>query len=41
MRNNEFYDQHSETNVMHVLFNLLRIRGLYMFPALLSQPQEV
>jgi hypothetical protein len=32
--------QHSETNVMHFLFNLLRIRGLYMFQALLAHPQE-
>jgi hypothetical protein len=23
--------QHSETNVMHFLFNLSRIKGLYMF----------
>jgi hypothetical protein len=23
--------QYSETNVMHFLFNLLRIKGLYMF----------
>jgi hypothetical protein len=33
-------DQYSETNVMHILFNLLRIRGLYMFRALLVHPQE-
>jgi hypothetical protein len=33
--------QYSETNVMHFLFNLLRIKGLYMFRALLAQPQEV
>jgi hypothetical protein len=26
---------------MHFLFNLLRIKGLYMFPALLAHPQEV
>jgi hypothetical protein len=32
--------QYSETNVMHFLFNLLRIKGLYMFRALLAQPQE-
>jgi hypothetical protein len=25
---------------MHFLFNLLRIKGLYMFPALLVHPQE-
>jgi hypothetical protein len=33
--------QYSETNVMHFLFSLLRIKGLYMFPALLAHPQEV
>jgi hypothetical protein len=33
--------QYSETNVMHFLFNLLRIKGLYMFRALLAHPQEV
>jgi hypothetical protein len=33
--------QYSETNVMHVLFNLLRIKGLYTFRALLAHPQEV
>jgi hypothetical protein len=33
--------QYSETNVMHVLFNLPRIKGLYMFRALLAHPQEV
>jgi hypothetical protein len=32
--------QYSETNVMHVLFNLLRIKGIYMFRALLAHPQE-
>jgi hypothetical protein len=32
--------QYSETNVIHFLFNLLRIKGLYMFPALLAHPQE-
>jgi hypothetical protein len=26
--------QFSETNVMHFLFSLLRIKGLYMFPSL-------
>jgi hypothetical protein len=26
---------------MHFLFNLLRIRGLYMFQALLAHPQEM
>jgi hypothetical protein len=33
--------QYSETNVMHFLFNLLSIKGLYMFRALLPHPQEV
>jgi hypothetical protein len=28
--------QYSETNVMHFLFNLLRIKFLYMFRALLA-----
>jgi hypothetical protein len=32
--------QYGETNVMHFLFNLLRIKGLYMFRALLAHPQE-
>jgi hypothetical protein len=32
--------QYSETNVMHFLFNLLRIKSLYMFRALLAHPQE-
>jgi hypothetical protein len=32
--------QYSETNVMHFLFNLLRIKGLYMFRAILAHPQE-
>jgi hypothetical protein len=32
--------QYSETNVMHLLLNLLRIKGLYMFWALLAHPQE-
>jgi hypothetical protein len=32
--------QYSETNVMHVSFSLLRIKGLYTFRALLSHPQE-
>jgi hypothetical protein len=32
--------QYSETNVMHFLFSLLRINGLYMFRALLAHPQE-
>jgi hypothetical protein len=33
--------QYSETNVMHFLFSLLRIKGLYIFWALLAHPQEV
>jgi hypothetical protein len=32
--------QYSETNVMYFLFNLLRINGIYMLQALLTQPQE-
>jgi hypothetical protein len=32
--------QYSETNVMHFLFSLLRINGLYMFRALLAHLQE-
>jgi hypothetical protein len=32
--------QYSETNVMHLLFNLLRIKGLYIFRALVAHPQE-
>jgi hypothetical protein len=31
---------YSETNVMHFLFNLLRIKGLDMFRALLAHPQK-
>jgi hypothetical protein len=31
--------QYSETNVMHFLFSLLSIKGLYMFRALLAHPQ--
>jgi hypothetical protein len=34
------HSQHSETNVMHFLFILLRIKGLYIFRALLAYPQE-
>jgi hypothetical protein len=34
-------NQYSETNGMHFLFNLLRIKSLYMFRALLPHPQEV
>jgi hypothetical protein len=37
---NRSADQYNETNVMHFLFNLLRINGLYMFRALLAHPQE-
>jgi hypothetical protein len=33
--------QYSETNVMHVSFNLLRNKSLYMCRALLVHPQEV
>jgi hypothetical protein len=33
--------QYSETNVMQILLNLLRIKDLYMFQALLAHPQEV
>jgi hypothetical protein len=33
-------DQYNETNVMHFLFDLLRIKGLYMFRALLAHPHE-
>jgi hypothetical protein len=32
--------QYSETNVMHFLFNLFRITGLYIFRALLAHPHE-
>jgi hypothetical protein len=33
-------NQHSETNVMQFLLNVLRIKGLDMFRALLAHPQE-
>jgi hypothetical protein len=33
--------QYSETNVMHFLFSLFRINSVYMFWALLADPQEV
>jgi hypothetical protein len=33
--------QYSETNVIHFLFSLLRIKDLYTFRALLAHPQEV
>jgi hypothetical protein len=32
--------QYNETKVMHFSFNLLRIKSLYMFRALLAHPQE-
>jgi hypothetical protein len=32
--------QYNETSVMHFSFNLLRIKSLYMFRALLAHPQE-
>jgi hypothetical protein len=32
--------QYSETNVMHFLFSLLRIKGVCMFRTLLAHPQE-
>jgi hypothetical protein len=32
--------QYNETNVMHFLFNVLKVKGLYMFRALLAHPQE-
>jgi hypothetical protein len=36
----ESFYQHKETNVMHFMFSLLRIRGLYMFRGLLAHRQE-
>src|SRR5215510_6150607 len=33
--------QYNETNVIHFSFNLLRMKGLYMFRASLAHPQEV
>jgi hypothetical protein len=33
--------QHNETNVMHFSFNLLRIKGFYLFRALPAHLQEV
>jgi hypothetical protein len=33
--------QCDKTNVMHFLFNLLRIKGLYMYRAVLAHPQVV
>jgi hypothetical protein len=32
--------QHSETNVMHFLFILLKIKGLYIFRELIAHLQE-
>jgi hypothetical protein len=32
--------QNNETNVMHFSFSLLKIKGFYMFRALLAHPQE-
>jgi hypothetical protein len=32
--------QYNETNEMHFSFSVLRIKGLYMFRALLVHPQE-
>jgi hypothetical protein len=36
-----FIYRYSETSVMHVLLNLLTIKCLYMFRALMGHPQEV
>jgi hypothetical protein len=33
--------RYNKINVMHFSFNLLRIKGLYMYRALLTYPQEV
>jgi hypothetical protein len=33
-------NQYTETEVMNILLNLLRIKGLYIFRALLAHPQE-
>jgi hypothetical protein len=35
-----YNSQFNETSVMHFYFNLLRIKGLYIFRALLGHPQE-
>jgi hypothetical protein len=40
IQEHEYDYQYSKTNVMHFLFNLLRIKGLYMCRALLAHPQE-
>jgi hypothetical protein len=39
--NKPLLSQYSKTNVMHFLFNLLRINGLYMFRALLAHLQAL
>jgi hypothetical protein len=33
--------KYTKTNVMHFLFSLLKIKGLYMFHALLAHPPKV
>jgi hypothetical protein len=38
--NSGLLNQYNETNAMHFSFILLRIKGLYMFPALFAHPQE-
>jgi hypothetical protein len=35
-----YVDQYNETNVTQFSFNLLRIKSLHMFRALLAHPQE-
>jgi hypothetical protein len=42
MQRDVIKNQYSENNVMHFSFSLLvlRIKGLYMFRALLAHPQE-
>jgi hypothetical protein len=37
---NNLINQHNETNVMHLSLNLLRIKGMILFRALLAYPQE-
>jgi hypothetical protein len=39
-KNQSVYRQYNETNVMNFSFNLLSIKGLYMFRALRAYPQE-
>jgi hypothetical protein len=34
------YCQYNETNVMHISLNLLSLKSLYMFRALLAHPQD-